>query len=257
VEIKVGDYGTIDKATGAFRRRGNIYDDAIIIEAIPNLSEYKPIVGEAVDHHEIVVGTTEVAGIQANAQVTTPSGTQPLLDSSWGFRKHRGAVFVMRDATVTSIPITIPDAIIEDLIRTHALKGMGIVTAVWKCSGYVRYLSSKGGDNFSVKLVADVAVPLVPISAGGGLSSHWECTRGAGSFKRADPRESPIYSGMFSLKLNERKSRVFFRGTGMPPEGEGCEKLGDYRPPWEDDEDFEEDDDDFDGDNMEVDEGEA
>jgi len=153
----------------------------------------------------------------------------------------------MRNVTMTRIPPTINDDALDKLMQNPKLKGMALVTHVWKCSGYVRYLSSKGGDNFSIKLVADIPVPHVPaVSAGGSISAHWERKSGAGALKQAYQEGTPVYSGLYTLRAMRRKKRIYFRGSGMAPEGEGTEKLGLYRPPWENDEDFEEEAEDFD-----------
>jgi len=156
------------------------------------------------------------------------------IDTKCEFQKERGALLLMHEAQVSFIP----DPAVGLLVGLPLLEGKSIVTRVWNCPRFVRYLSDEGGDAISVKLVANVPIAAAAgLSVGGGVGMHWTSEHGAGSYKEAcDPKGAFVYSTLFELKQARKKLlwRQLLRDGGPTThvEEKGVDMLEDAELPW-------------------------
>lgn len=77
VILQVGDFGELDKHSGEFVYRGNIYKDETIVSQIPELVEesYQPKRGERIDDWVIFARTAQQSDAALSPQALVPIST--------------------------------------------------------------------------------------------------------------------------------------------------------------------------------------
>ncbi|KAJ6532885.1 hypothetical protein DFH09DRAFT_1043901 [Mycena vulgaris] len=237
--IKVGDYGTVDKATGQFEKDGNIYDDA---ETAALAAGYPP---QTIPPDEKMVITSETTqgrdfSLSPEVQVITvlfsltpfsllggrdvPGLAEASIKGQWKFKTGKtGALLVMAKPRSALIA----NGLLKHLVDIPALKNKYLVTETVSCHAYSMYLSSKSEDSVSLALLAKTPLPVAPLfSAGGEIAGSWWCKTGAGVFRHgAAPPGTDSFTPLFALKRIRKKG--FLRGP------QDDDQWADAETPWE------------------------
>ncbi|KAF7334622.1 hypothetical protein MVEN_02292500 [Mycena venus] len=234
--IKVGDYGTIDKATGRFEKDGNIYDD-------PNLSFVRDHQPEILPPEEKMVFTSQTAQtheFNLGPEVTIPGIAEASIKGQWKFKSGKtGAVLVIaqpRSSLISGNASALFKTLL-DLDLPH-LKDKFLVTETVACPAYGLYLSNKTDDTISLALLASTPLPIPVISAGGSIEAKWYSQTGAGVFRHGcaplGPGQSYSFTPLFVIKRLRKRGTFGWRGRGAPEE-EGEQEnleLEDADKPW-------------------------
>ncbi|KAG8980323.1 hypothetical protein FRB93_009282 [Tulasnella sp. JGI-2019a] len=138
---EVGDYGTVNRETGAFEKEGSIYD-ATFAQFIPNLKETYPP-QEATEVHDIIIksGDARQFDLTVGPEIEIPGIAEASIKGKWSFPTERGAVLIMVKARLSFLPPNLP---LKQFVKVPELAGMCLVTEVVRTPSYAMYLSSKG-----------------------------------------------------------------------------------------------------------------
>lgn len=220
----VGDFGTIDKKTGRFEKKGNILND----ERFRNITKGSSVVKPKGTEDPMLVTSKNarkaelIADASFDAQVT-----KVLFRGSWSFQDETGAVLILHRPFQTSLS---PDIDIDALVGHELLRGMCIVRDLITCQAYAKYLSSSGGGSLSLSLGVTGALP-----AGGGGKATWGKSSVSGVFVAGQPGEDEgeayPFTPLFTLKKCKKKSFFGHRG---PLEGsvDPLDSLEAVDTPW-------------------------
>ncbi|KAG8998405.1 hypothetical protein FRB94_006907 [Tulasnella sp. JGI-2019a] len=223
---EVGDYGIIDKETGAFEKDGSIYD-ASFAKFFPNLNLYPP--RQATEDQDIIINSRDARRYDLTSNCRHSWSLYQR--EKWSFPNERGALLVMVKSRSSFLP---PNILLKQLAKTSVLTGKYLVTEVIKTPSYFMYLSDKGGDEISLALSANIpVVQVLGLSAGGELSGGWLSENAKGVLKRGtSPGGAYGYTPLFTLKKIRRWLPVFRQGAPSP-DREDDEQWEDVDAPWE------------------------
>jgi len=226
-QIKVGDYGTVDKHTGEFEKDGNIYDDnehdlADIVKAYPPEDV-------AADNTFVVTSIgVKSREFQLGANAGLTGVAEASVKGQWDFGRKRGALLVMANPNSYRIP---GQVLLKHLVKLPHLKDKALVTQTFHCHAYSLYLSGEENDSISVALVGSGPAGLPLLNAGGELRMTWWSQYSSGLFREAcDAKGQPRYTPLYVLKQIRKPS--LFRRDGHP-EPEGDELWADAEKPWD------------------------
>jgi len=225
VEIKVGDYGTIDVETGKFEKEGNIYEEPTTAELV---APHPPQVDSP--EKELIVTSRGVKSHEftLEPQSTTVGLHEASIKGRWEFGSKRGALLIIAAPRKAYIP---PDVILDKLAAVPLLKEKALVTGVVTCPAYSLYLSA------SNKEIIDVAfagtLPVHPeVTAGGAVEAVWWTQNIAGVHRHAcDKSGSYSYTPLYTLQT-VRKKGILRRDSPVPdPEGDDLWVVA--QEPWD------------------------
>jgi len=221
---KVGDYGVINKETGAFEVHGNIEKE------YPGLWAGAEE-GQINNFTRINSKGASVAEVVAAPEVKVPTVADISAKFNIKFSGQRGAVLFMHKPRQTVIKSLPRPELLKDYPR---LAGKCLVTGVASCPAYALYLSSSNGEEVSMSLTACVpAAAGVTVGGQGSVSRKKES--GCGIFRSGGDlkKESgPLFTPLFSLKAIPKPWFSFLRGDSAP-EREDLEWT-DAETPWGD-----------------------
>ncbi|KAG2148843.1 hypothetical protein DEU56DRAFT_782498 [Suillus clintonianus] len=203
IEIKVGDYGTINRESGRLIVEGNIYD-AVFQESLKqqglmiNLSDVscQPTNLGAVEKDIIMLSM----GVEKGNFAFKPEASSPNLDSAsvkaeFQFQEgKRGAALVMHKPQEEFIPL---DGVLGIIHEANQLKDKYVVDSTLKCPAYYLYLSNKSGEKISLALAASPA----GVATDGEASVDWWTDAQAGFLRQAfDKAGQHRYTPIYTLK---------------------------------------------------------
>lgn len=225
-QIRVGDFGTIDKKTGEFEKEGNIYDDVSTASLTAN---YPPLMASKDAVFEISSENVRRIEFGLEPTASVPGITDASVKGQWQFATKRGALLVMHQPRSTYIP---PKVMLKKLIDIHELKDKYVVTETFSCPAYSLYLSSGDSEAVSLALLATVPLPVAPVSVGGSIKSSWWSKNTSGLFRCAcDDSENYCYTPLYTLK-RIRKSGILRRDSPVP-EHKDDDLWEDAPQPWD------------------------
>ncbi|KAJ7281028.1 hypothetical protein C8J57DRAFT_1300692 [Mycena rebaudengoi] len=226
--ITVGDYGTLDKATGRFEKDGNIYTDPSTAEIA---AAHLPQVAAPDEDMIISSETAQKHDLSFGPQVNVAGLAEASIKGTWTFKSGKtGALLVMSRPHSSFVP---PNTLLKKLLDVPLLADKYLVTEVIACHAYGMYLSSSTEDNISLALVASTPIPAAPlVSAGGEVGVSWLSESGSGLFRRGcAPPDTECYTPLFGLKRIRKKS-IFYRDEPPAPR-EGDDLWEDVESPWD------------------------
>ncbi|KZP33699.1 hypothetical protein FIBSPDRAFT_847647 [Athelia psychrophila] len=231
-EIRVGDYGHVDRKTGAFEKYGNIYDENLI----PNKTDEDNIVpGEPLNYWKVSTDTARECNFSAGPDINLAGTMGVALTGTWEFSGKRGAVLLMHLPQLYQIP---NNKLLNRLIDVKELQGKYIVSDAYTCPASSLYLSGKSDKQVTFNLHADVDPSVaalaagVPIGMGSGIKAGWSASNATGMHQSAGNAKSITgrYTPLFTLK----KRRWLANWRGRPEEviPEGGDRWEDIYLPW-------------------------
>ncbi|KZP03300.1 hypothetical protein FIBSPDRAFT_845092 [Athelia psychrophila] len=229
-EIRVGDYGDVNRKTGEFEKDGNIYDENLI----PNKTDEDNVVlGQLLDHWKVSTNTAKQCHFSVAPEIKLAGMTDVALTGTWEFSGTRGAVLLMHLPQLYTIP---NNKLLNRVLDVKELKGKYIVSDAYTCPASSLYLSGKSAEKVTFTLHADVppsvaAIAGVPIGLGGGVKAGWSASNVTGMHQSAGSVKSTgRYTPLFTLK--KRKWYEQLRGRPIQPIPEGDDRWEDKDLPW-------------------------
>ncbi|KAL0948524.1 hypothetical protein HGRIS_011084 [Hohenbuehelia grisea] len=190
-EIQLGDYGEIDRSSGEFHKRGNIFVDPMTKDLV---SEFT-IKDGATDDKQIFVslGTSKL-DFEAGPTVDLGGLADASIKEQFEFTRSRGAALVMHQPTPKSL-----EGNFEVLPKDH-LRGMYLVTEVTVCPDYFMFLSEK--TTGTLKLVLQASCPIIGAAVGGEAGAAWQHKGVGGVCKHGT---SQTYTPLYYAKKIDRR----------------------------------------------------
>ncbi|KAG8855055.1 hypothetical protein FRB96_007250 [Tulasnella sp. 330] len=238
--VEVGTYGTMNRETGRFHPIANLYEDAFVVDKIPELAQdtSRPKAGE-ISRKEWAVWTDKDSRWNFNVDpgVTLTGILDGQMKLKFDVAPNKRSAFLIMDGFQTiSLP---PRGLLPKIARLKELKGMYVVTDIRVCSAYILGLTSKGSTSVSTDVSASLPIPAaIGVTAGGGVgggwSSHASVTFHEEGSKLPDPRH---YTTLLTLKVMSNRWKTYFfgergmRGAPLPQPAED-EIWTNAPPPW-------------------------
>lgn len=219
IEIKVGDYGTIDSQSGELYVEGNIYDvafqTALDNQGLKiNLSEQscQPQKGIIEDNMIISSSGVKQMDFSARPEVSDLNLVSAPIKVEFQFEEgKRGAVLVLYKPLHISIP---RGKVLTLMHKAIVLQDKYLVTGTFTSPGYYIYLSNRSGERLAVALTASAPVPAaVGLTADGTASMDWWTDAQAAFLRKAfDKNLEYRYTPLYTLKKRQQFWARVFRG---------------------------------------------
>ncbi|KAG2155300.1 uncharacterized protein EDB93DRAFT_1080547 [Suillus bovinus] len=239
IEIKVGDYGTIDSETGELDVEGNIYDIGFQT-SLKNqglnvdLSDpsCQPTKGGVDDNIIMSSSGVKQGDFSLKPEVSFLNLASASVKAEFQFQEgKRGAVLVMHKPLQAYIP---PGKVLSTVHKATELQDKYLVTSTFTCPGYYIYLSNKSGERIALALTASAPIPAAAgLIAGGTASMDWWTDAQAAFLRKAvDKAGQYRYTPLYSLKHRQHSfiSRIF---RGEEVEQTEDDLWPDCTPPWQ------------------------
>ncbi|KIJ60777.1 hypothetical protein HYDPIDRAFT_43111 [Hydnomerulius pinastri MD-312] len=236
--INVGDYGSIDRATGEFVWEGNIYRSYIqelLDKSLgPNKIDLKdptlqPVVSEG--DEQLIISSSGVQATEAKlgAEVSVQGQANASLRFKFNFTDKGGAALVLYKPQHSTLPQDERFARVLKAVH-EVLRGKCFVTEVISCPAYLMVLSRKKGENFSASLSAANVNPVATVGADAGLTWSSDVVHG---LYRSGSNTKPIFKPLYKLMHPQRTFWNFIFGQrGGDSENESID-WEDARRPWD------------------------
>ncbi|KAF9070085.1 hypothetical protein BDP27DRAFT_642944 [Rhodocollybia butyracea] len=228
-EVKVGDFGHIDRATGELLVEGNLYDHPEtrgIMEAYPIKST------EPTKFEKYLSKGVRELGITPNIDVGIQSYADVGFDGKWQFHSERGALLILVTPRINTMR-GFPTSTILDKRFKPLLKNRVVCTDVVSCPAFCLYLGNNKDHVFELSLKSDVPIAAAAgVSVGGSLSTNWKYSNSQGLVKEGlSDKGEYVYYPLYSLKgVSWGKVGSIVRGTEGESEDE--ELLENVTTPW-------------------------
>ncbi|KLO19715.1 hypothetical protein SCHPADRAFT_898652 [Schizopora paradoxa] len=150
-DIEVGSFGEIDKETGRFQRRGNIYQDFKDPEGLPIYTEK---LEDSTVFREHTVVTPRAHGSEVYTDIV---GSK----KQWQFGSTKEALLMMWNYRTISLPPSVLDAIQKN--EHSELRELSLVTRVYtgRAQAFIYYLSNERSESFQVDMVPIIHAPTI------------------------------------------------------------------------------------------------
>ncbi|KAI0060413.1 hypothetical protein BV25DRAFT_957857 [Artomyces pyxidatus] len=202
--IQIGDYGIVDRETGAFEPEGNIYTDPAIKGELAEAD--KVIDGDPIQTYYVSTGRATSRQGHLEPEVSLPGVVEASIKGEWDFGNERGAALIMSNPRISSLPAPL----LQRLAALPVLKNKRIVTEMYTCPAFFMYLSGKKQDHLKIELRALAPIAAAAgVTAGGGVGVGWRKEYRDGVVQDAfHPEGKYSYFPLFNLKkLREPSSR--------------------------------------------------
>ncbi|KAG0704040.1 hypothetical protein DFH29DRAFT_913357 [Suillus ampliporus] len=195
IEIKVGDFGTVNRTSGELEVEGNIYDAAFR----ESLNQQGLVIDLSDPSFQPIKGAIEEDIIMCSIGVRKGDFTlKPEVSASASVKAEfqfqdgkRGAVLVMHKPQQEYIP---QGRLLGVIHKANELKDKYIVNSTFTCPGYYLYLSNN-------------------VTTGGGASVDWWTDAQAAFSRKAFDRAGQYrYTPLYSLKRRQNWLQRAFRG---------------------------------------------
>jgi hypothetical protein len=226
-QIKVGDYGTVERETGNLQKEGNIYEDKDAI--IANLAvQHLPLTGAPDD--QLIISSAGVVHHELN--VAAEGGVVGLANASikgqWKFGNRRGALLVMSQPLSSYLP---PQVLLKHLVDIPIFKDKVLVTEVISCPAYSLYLSTASNEAVELALIGTTPIP-PGLTVGGGVGASWWSRNYSGMFRQACDRDGLYrYTPLYTLKKIRQKHLL--RRESTRPDPVDDDLWIDVQEPWD------------------------
>jgi hypothetical protein len=208
--IQIGDFGTIDKATGELKVEGNIFTHP----QIKHIAQAYPAY-EARETDLYQINSLQVKRLDTPTEVGAATDAADdqgvVLKTRWQFNTKRGAILLMHRPRL----ICVPDGFFDEKFDLPLLKRKVVVEQVYNCPGFYMYLSNKASEQVSVSLRANT-FPNTATPSGStesALAVGWKADGSTGVCQQAF-REDAVYTPLFRLKSLGRRH---WRRDGITP----------------------------------------
>jgi len=223
-QIKVGDYGLVNRETGEFEKDGNIYDDEATAELMahhpPQLGTPENIMiasSRGVKHRELAL----------EADLGVPGLADTPIKGQWEFGNKRGALLIVARPQSAYIPHQV---VLKHLVNIPALQHKSLVTEVVSCPAYSLYLSTANKDVVDLALVGTIP-HTPPATPSGEIRASWWAQNRSGLFRDAcDTSGSNSYTPLYALKKIWRPG--IFRRESPVPDREDDDLWVKSQEPW-------------------------
>ncbi|CAE6478509.1 unnamed protein product [Rhizoctonia solani] len=258
-KVEVGDWGEIDKTTGAFIREGNIFKDPDYSAPLSDTQDTELVKmggSEGMSSYQNLNANTKsiFASIFVPDMIRIASGVGTKFDkdlysgvpttgqlgvrvqSAWEFSpQNRSAVLTVLNAYSNYLEVGIVFPILRALRK---LGGKAIVTEALHCPAYALFLSEKGkGGKASLALYASTSEAVMvantsEASVGWKYASESGIWRAACALNETDVAYTPLYRVQ---KISRDSWFARSRGGPIPGPESTAEESGSepYSPPWE------------------------
>ncbi|KDQ61809.1 hypothetical protein JAAARDRAFT_190525 [Jaapia argillacea MUCL 33604] len=215
-QIYVGDYGVVDKETGALNVQGNIYNDSdpLHVKISEMTKKYPPEEAEAVEP-EIVSKNVSKGELQQDPG--TPGVKEAEIKGTWKFNNKPGALLLMAQPQTTRMP---KELLVEMAPFKEILEVESIVTEVTTCPAYSMYFSNADGNEVSLSLIGKI--PTDASSNQSTLPAKWWSSVKESSSAAAEPLRQGCdstgltkYTPLFAMKRRAIR-KVVFRDLRRP-----------------------------------------
>jgi len=226
-QVKVGDYGTIDRETGNLQTEGNIYEELDPI--IASLAvQHKPLMGAPDD--KVIISSAGVT--HQELHIAPECGVAGLANASikgqWKFSSRRGALLIMARPLSSYIP---PKVLLKHLVDIPIFKDKVLVTEVISCPAYSLYLSSANSEAVELALIGSAPTP-AGITVGADVGVSWWSKNVSGMFRQAcDPKGLYSYTPLYTLQKIRQKHLL--RRESPRPDPEDDDLWTDVHEPWD------------------------
>ncbi|THU79033.1 hypothetical protein K435DRAFT_811050 [Dendrothele bispora CBS 962.96] len=226
-EIKVGDFGQIDRATGELQVEGNLYEHPDtktkmaahpLHRTVP--TEFEKYVSEGVQELSFT------SSVDVRGQPIVGGG----FEGKFEFKNKRGALLVLVSPSIQTMQ-GFPTSLLLDAQLRPILKNRVICTDVVSCPGFCLYLGNSKNHTFSLSLKGDVPARVAPgLEADGSLQANWKVDNAQGLVKKGlNEQGDSVYFPLYCLKRVswDRVSSVLRGG-----EAGDVSLLEDAETPW-------------------------
>ncbi|PSR74590.1 hypothetical protein PHLCEN_2v9767 [Hermanssonia centrifuga] len=224
-DIKVGDYGAVNRETGEFEPEGSIYDDEFAPEL--EIKKNHPIEPCWTDD-KYVITSRGCKGLTFDADVNTrfPELVRSDITGRWEFQRGQGAILMMFRPQESRIKGQ--GTLLPKLQHKTPLSDKALVTSVYSCPMYALLLASEK----DVK--ADAAIGLSLANVGGAsVRGTWHCYSSSGVWRTGGQNGDATFRPLYRLRTPKTKNfleKLFDRRGASVPEGENT--FQPYHPPW-------------------------
>ncbi|KAJ7104967.1 hypothetical protein C8R44DRAFT_807349 [Mycena epipterygia] len=202
-EIKVGDYGQIDKRTGQWEPDGNVYTDEATAAWTVN---YQPEIGPDApgSYQSYYAHKDKARNVSSRPGASFRGGATLKTTMNFQFSKTRGAVIFLAEVQRNFIPAALLKALAK--LNAPELSEKSLVTEVISCRAC--FLGFSDGAESEFKLELRAQVPLTVGAAGGSLTLASKPASNSGFHQLWDFTKdgSRAYVPVFSLKRRNRDS---------------------------------------------------
>ncbi|KAJ4490675.1 hypothetical protein J3R30DRAFT_120841 [Lentinula aciculospora] len=197
-EIKVGDFGRIDRATGELIVEGNLYQHP---KTRSVMEDYPIEITATTDFERYLSKGVRELGLSPSVN----AGLQPFADlgfeGKWEFSRNRGALLILIAPRISTMQGFPTETVVEKRFK-RILKDRVFCTDVVSCPAFCLYLGNKTEHVFELSFKADVPIPAAPgVTAGGGIGTNWKFSNASGLLKKGrDDRGEYVYHPLYTLK---------------------------------------------------------
>jgi hypothetical protein len=238
--INVGDYGTISRKTGEFKREGNIYSDHFLslldksmVKTWPDLKEasLQPKVSKG--DHQLIISSSGVHAAQAKvaANVDVQGQVRAGLHINFKFGDKGGAILVLHRPEHSSFPNDVNDCLTGLLKAAHnTVRDKYLVTEVISCPAYMLAMSNEKSENISASLSAAAVNPIATGSVEAGLA--WTSDTVNGLYRSGS---DAVFTPLYKLSRPRRSFWSFLYPGGHRGDASDGDTLQweDVRRPWD------------------------
>lgn len=193
------------------------------------MRDYKPeILSEEQDFIFTSNGAKKIE-VSGGPQVQIVGSLDATLQGQWQFGRKNGALLAMARPRMKTLPYNFPYLKLTDI---RALSHKSIVVNTSICPSFALYLSQQSDDVVALNLGASAPIPQVPIlSVGAKVGTSWKAQAASG-FSRVATAKDPIFTPMYSLRINKPRFWTKLRGASAEPHT-GCDVLENAPLPWD------------------------
>lgn len=239
IEIKVGDYGFIDAATGELVVEGNIYNTEFQTSLVKqglkiNLSEQSCQPQESgIDDNMIITSFgVKQTELSVSSEVSSLNLASASMKIACQFPEgKRGAILAMYRPQQHYIPQA---KVLTFVHKAIELRDKYLVTGTFTCPGFYMCLSDKSGERMALALTTRAPIPAttdLTVRGTASIVDWWTDAQPAVCRSGVDKAGSYRYTPLYTLKRTQNSwVRRLFRGE---EEEETEDDLWlDCAPPW-------------------------
>ncbi|TFY79557.1 hypothetical protein EWM64_g4456 [Hericium alpestre] len=225
-QMKVGDYGKLNRETAEFEKDGSIYDEDFMPEL--KIKENHDVEEQQPEDEFIVVSREgKTQGFDADFTAAYPGIASSHIKGRWSFGRGRGAVVVLHkpvEKMIKDRSMLLPKL-------TDTLKDRALVTSVFECGMFALLLTQKA------EQLSDAAVGLNLLEKVGiGLNGTWNHYTSSGVWRCGGEEGKSIFYPLYSLRQPKVQKPRWKRLLGLrgSPEVqyEDEDDFEAYQPPW-------------------------
>jgi len=237
VPVRLGDYGYIDRKTGAFNAQGNIYEGNFVIRHADTMAALGEPTTYPRDNHRVISSDSMTQfHHSADANLTSPAGIADV-SVNWKFKfgKRHGVALVMLNPAIRKFP---KEGDLKPLLKVvnEELKGKVLVTSAITCDAY-GFIIGHGSNEYASLGLAGGTTAALPVSGGAGAQFSWIYSSTVGVWKVGSP-EGQTYHPIFELSVlkrgwefwNDNKPVTYRDGVDGPVPSDSPFQA--YAPPW-------------------------